>query len=49
MKARGWSAYTTKGETKSDKYATILYEEAENLLPRFNMTVRKDMSDGDPD
>ena len=49
MKARGWSAFTTKGKTKSDEYATILYGEAERLLPRFNMSVRKDMSDGDPD
>ena len=49
MKARGWSAYTTKGATTSDKYATILYEEAEKLLPRFDMKIRRDWSDGDPD
>ena len=49
MKARGWSVYTTKGVTKSDKIATIFYEEAEKLLPKYNMTLRKDMSDGDPD
>ena len=48
-KARGWSVYTTKGVTKSDKIATILFEEAEKLLPKYNMTLRKDMSDGDPD
>lgn len=47
--ARGWSVYTTKGITKSDKIATVFFNEAENLLPRFNMTTRKDMSDGDPD
>lgn len=47
MKARGWSAYTSKGETKSDKLASLLYEEAE-----VNFTghkIRKDYSDGDPD
>lgn len=49
MKARGWSAYTTKGATTSDKYANILYEEAERVLPRFDMKIRKDWSDGDPD
>jgi len=49
MKGRGWSVYTTKGVTKSDKIATIFYEEAEKLLPKYNMTLRKDMSDGDPD
>lgn len=43
----GWEAYTTKGTTKSDEYATILYEEAEKELTEFKM--RKDMSDGDPD
>jgi len=49
MKGRGWSVYTTKGVTKSDKIATIFFEEAEKLLPKYNMTLRKDMSDGDPD
>ena len=47
--ARGWSVYTTKGVTKSDAIATLFFNEAESLLPRFNMTTRKDMSDGDPD
>lgn len=47
--ARGWSVYTTKGKTKSDTYATIFFEEAEKLLPKYNMTLRKDISDGDPD
>lgn len=49
MKGRGWSVYTTKGVTKSDKIATIFFEEAEKLLPKYNMTIRKDMSDSDPD
>lgn len=47
--ARGWSVYTTKGNTNSDKYATIFYEEAEKLLPNYSMKLRKDLSDGDPD
>lgn len=46
---RGWSIYTTKGETRSDKYASIFYEEAESLLPKYGMTLRKDLQDGDPD
>lgn len=46
---RGWSVYTTKGKTKSDEYATIFYEEAEKILPQYNMTLRSQMSDGDPD
>lgn len=49
MKARGWSVYTTKGRTKSDNIATMFFEEAEKILPYYNMTLRKDMSDGDPD
>lgn len=47
--ARGWCVFTTKGVTNSDKYATIFFEEAEKILPNYNMTLRKDMSDGDPD
>lgn len=49
MNGRGWSVYTTKGQTKSDEYATVFYEEAEKLLPTYGMTLRKDMTDGDPD
>lgn len=47
MKARGWSAYTTKGQTKSDELATCLYNEAGANLA--GQQIRKDMSDGDPD
>ena len=47
--ARGWSIYTTKGNTNSDKYATIVFEEADKMLPNFNLMLRRDMTDGDPD
>lgn len=47
MKARGWSAYTSKGTTKADELATMLYEAAEANFP--NQKIRKDFSDGDPD
>lgn len=49
MNARGWSVWTTVGNTKSDAVATIFFEEAEKILPKYKMTLRKDMSDGDPD
>lgn len=49
MSARGWSVWTTKGKTKSDEYANIFYKEAEKLLPKYGMTLRKDLSDGDYD
>lgn len=46
-KARGWSAYTSKGKTKSDELATMLYEEAAKHFT--GQTLRKEFSDGDPD
>ena len=46
--ANGWSCYTSIGETKSDKIATVLYEKAETEFPDEKM--RKDTySDGDVD
>lgn len=47
MKARGWSAYTSKGQTKADKLADCLYEIAESVFA--GQKIRKDISDGDPD
>jgi N-acetylmuramoyl-L-alanine amidase len=47
--AKGWSVWTTKAQTKSDRYATIVFEEAEKILPKYNMTTRSQMTDGDPD
>ena len=47
MNARGWSAYTSKGKTKSDDLATMLYEEAEKNFA--GQKIRKDFQDGDAD
>lgn len=47
--AKGWSVWTTKGQNNSDKLATCLFEAAEEILPKYGMKTRKDMSDGDPD
>lgn len=47
MDARGWCAFTTKGNTKSDKFAEFLYDEAEKNF--VGHKIRKDMSDGDRD
>lgn len=49
MNARGWSVWTTKGKTDSDKYADTFYKEAEKLLPKYGMTLRRDLSDWDND
>lgn len=46
-KARGWSAYTGKGTTKSDELAGMLYAEAAKNFT--GQTIRKELSDGDPD
>ena len=47
MKAKGWSAYTTKGNTRSDIAAKCLYDSFEEEFK--DRTIRRDMSDGDPD
>ncbi len=45
--ANGWSVYTSIGETKSDKVASVLAEKAEKEFP--NEKMRKDTTDGDAD
>lgn len=47
MKARGWSAFTTKGQTKSDILAEHLYKVAEKVF--VGHKIRTDKSDGDKD
>lgn len=47
MNAKGWSCYTTKGVTKSDKVASCLYDAFEEEFK--DRTIRRDLSDGDPD
>lgn len=47
MSARGWSCYTSKGQTAGDRLATCLYQAAELYLPGHK--IRRDLTDGDPD
>lgn len=47
MSAKGWSCFTSKGLTKSDKIADELYKVAEEMMP--TRTMRKEYSDGDAD
>lgn len=47
MNAQGWSAYTTKGNTRSDIAAKCLYDAFEEDFK--DRRIRKDLSDGDPD
>ena len=43
----GWEAFTSMGETQSDKFATIFYEIAQEMFEGW--AIRKDTMDGDPD
>lgn len=47
MNATGWSVYTCKGRTESDRLAECLCESAVKNLPGHR--IRTDMSDGDMD
>ena len=47
MDAKGWSAYTTKGKTRSDVAAKCLYDSFEEEFKE--RVIRRDWSDGDPD
>ena len=47
MNASGWSVYTCKGRTSSDKLADCLCESAIKNFP--GRRIRTDMSDGDMD
>lgn len=47
LNARGWSCYTTRGQTAADSLASCLYESAKVHLP--DMRLRTDNTDGDPD
>ena len=48
MNATGWSCYTCKGQTESDRLADCLYKAAEQILE--NQVIRTDYArDGDPD
>ena len=47
MNATGWSCYTCKGQTQSDKLADCLYQAATKNFP--GKRIRTDYSDNDPD
>lgn len=47
LKATGWSVYTCKGQTQSDKLAECLYQSAIKNFP--GRRIRTDYSDNDPD
>lgn len=48
LSARGWEAWTSKGETQGDKLAECLYDAAAAILP-MGTKIRTDLSDGDRD
>ena len=46
---KGFSIWTTKGNTISDKYGEIFFKTAQEILIPLGRTVKKDISDGDGD
>lgn len=46
--ARGWEAWTSKGQTMGDKLADFLYDAAQKYLPK-GTPIRTDLTDGDRD
>lgn len=48
MSARGWEAWTSKGQTMGDKLADCLYDAAQKYLPA-GTKIRTDLTDGDRD
>lgn len=47
--AKGWSAYTTKGNNISDQLADYFYDEAEKLFDGKKLKIRTNKSDNDRD
>lgn len=47
--ARGWSGWTSKGQTAGDLLADCLYEAAHEVCDPKGLQIRKDRSDGDED
>jgi N-acetylmuramoyl-L-alanine amidase len=47
LNATGWSCYTSKGQTTSDRIAECFYEAAKKNFP--GRRIRTDYSDSDPD
>ena len=47
MEARGFSVWTSRGKTKADDYAEIIYNEFDKTFP--DIPLRSDFRDGDPD
>lgn len=45
----GWSVWTSKGETKSDKIADVFWKVAEPIIKEEGFGMRKELSDGDLD
>lgn len=48
LQARGWEAWTSKGQTMGDKLAECLYDAAVKHLPK-GTKIRTDLADGDRD
>lgn len=47
--AKGWSCFTTKGQTISDKFADCFYDAAELIFKPKGYSIRTNKADGDRD
>lgn len=47
--ASGFELYTSPGETEADKLAEHISKAVSNVLDRYNLRFRKDLTDGDSD
>ena len=48
-KARGFSVWTSPGQTDSDKLATVLWEYVSEFAPKYGINMRSQKGDGDVD
>lgn len=48
MSAKYWSVWTSRGQTRGDRLASCLWDEARKLMPQ-SMPVKADWRDGDAD
>ncbi len=47
--ASGGEIFTSKGKTKADELATSIFDEMKKMYKQYNLKMRADYDDGDPD
>ena len=49
LEPRGYSIYTSQGNTQADDCATLIFNEQRKATAKFGVTFRQDLQDGQPD